>query len=165
MATAPLTIVVMGVSGSGKSTVARAVADQLGWDYVEGDELHPPANIAKMRSGHPLDDADRAPWLDRVAGVIAAQEDDAVLTCSALKRAYRDRLRAASDGVRFAFLSVREDVLRDRLAHRTGHYMPPALLDSQLTALEPLGLDERGVTVTGSGDPKDAAQRIVDALA
>ena len=165
MAAAPQTIVVMGVSGSGKSTVARAVAERLGWDYVEGDDLHPRANVDKMRAGHPLDDADRWPWLDRVAEVIAAQQADVVLTCSALKRAYRDRLRAASDGVSYAFLSVGEDVLRDRLAHRTGHYMPATLLDSQLAALEPLGPDERGVTVTGSGDPQDAAQRIIDALA
>ncbi len=165
MAAAPQTIVVMGVSGSGKSTVARAVAERLGWAYVEGDDLHPLANVAKMRAGHPLDDADRWPWLDRVAQVIADQDDDLVLTCSALKRTYRDRLRAASASASFAFLSVSADVLRDRLADRTGHYMPPELLDSQLAALEPLADDERGLTVTGSGDPADAAQRIVDTLA
>ncbi len=165
MAPTPLTVVVMGVSGSGKSTVARAVAKRLGADYVEGDDLHPQRNVDKMRSGQPLTDADRAPWLDRIATTISAQETDTVLTCSALKRAYRDRLRRDNPGLSFAFLAVAEDILRDRLAHRTGHYMPPSLLTSQLQTLEPLEPDEPGVTVSGSDDPADAAALIVDALA
>ncbi|MEO6204165.1 MAG: gluconokinase [Mycobacteriales bacterium] len=165
MAVAPLTIVVMGVSGSGKSTVARAVAERLGWDDVEGDDLHPPSNVEKMRSGHPLTDADRWPWLDRVAAVIAAQATNTVLACSALKRSYRDLLRAGNPGVRFACLVVPEDVLRERLAQRTGHYMSAELLTSQLQALEPLDPDEPGVTVPGSGDPQDAAALIIEALA
>lgn len=145
--------------------MARAVAERLGWDYVEGDDLHPPANVEKMRSGHPLTDADRWPWLDRVAAIIAAQDANTVLTCSALKRSYRDRLRADNPGVRFASLVVPEEVLRDRLAARTGHYLPPSLLTSQLQALEPLEPDEPGVTVPGSGDPQDAAALIIEALA
>ena len=165
MAAGPLTIVVMGVSGSGKSTVGRAVADRLGWRYVEGDDLHPPANVEKMRSGQPLTDDDRWPWLDRVADAIREQDVDTVFTCSALKRSYRDRLRNSNPGVRFAFLAVAEDVLRERLEQRAGHYMPPSLLASQLQALEPLEPDEPGLTVTGSGDPNQAAERIGDVLA
>jgi len=165
MAAGPLTIVVMGVSGSGKSTVGRAVADRLGWRYVEGDDLHPPANVEKMRSGQPLTDDDRWPWLDWVADAIREQDVDTVFTCSALKRSYRDRLRNSNPGVRFAFLAVAEDVLRERLEQRAGHYMPPSLLASQLQALEPLEPDEPGLTVTGSGDPNQAAERIGDVLA
>lgn len=153
----------MGVSGSGKSTVARAAAERLGWGYVEGDDLHPAANVARMRAGQPLTDADRAPWLDRIAETIAARAP-VVVTCSALKRSYRDRLRRDNPGLQFAFLDVPEPVLRDRLARRTGHYMPASLLDSQLATLEPLAPDEPGLTLPGDGEPASAADRIARAL-
>jgi len=123
---------VMGVSGSGKSTVGRLLAGVLGRRFIEGDALHPPANIEKMSSGVPLTDADRAPWLAAIAAELA-RGGPAVLACSALKRAYRDRL----PGVRWFYLRVPRDVLAQRLAGRRGHFFPPALLDSQLVELEP----------------------------
>lgn len=157
----------MGVSGSGKTTVAQELARRLGTHVVEGDDLHPPANVAKMRAGHPLDDADRWPWLDRVAAEIGAGEQadqTRVLTCSALKRSYRDRLRAGHPSVWFAHVAVRPAVLRARLAARTGHYMPPSLLDSQLAILEPLGADEPGVTIDGDGDCRTVVAALLQAL-
>lgn len=131
-------LVVMGVSGAGKSTLAQALAGALGWDLQEGDDLHPPANLAKMRAGIALDDADRAPWLACIADWIATQRRagrDGVISCSALKRAYRQRLRAAGDGVRFVYLRVPAEELRRRVAQRA-HFMPSTLLDSQLATLE-----------------------------
>ena len=130
--------VVMGVSGSGKTTVADGVARRNGWRLVEGDKLHPPANVAKMKSGTPLTDADRWPWLDRIAAemsAVLARGDHAVLACSALKQAYRDRLARAGD-VRFVFLDGDYATIAARLAARTHEYMPPGLLDSQFAALE-----------------------------
>jgi len=162
------TLVVMGVSGSGKTTVARALAERLGRTYVEGDDLHPAANIAKMRAGTPLDDTDREPWLDRIAEQIGDWEAAgvcAVLTCSSLKRAYRDRLRAGHRSVLFVHVRVDEQTLRERLARRSGHYMPPSLLTSQLADLEPLGPDELGLTIDGNGAPADVAEQIVTSLA
>ncbi|MBL1074690.1 gluconokinase [Nocardia sp. 2] len=134
----------MGVSGSGKSTVAGLLAAGLGWPLVEGDELHPPANIAKMSAGQPLTDADRWPWLDAVAGLITERIDageSVVVTCSALQRSYRDVLRRSVIGhseatLTFVYLAGTRDELHRRLAARTGHFMPPELLDSQLAALE-----------------------------
>lgn len=146
------TVVVMGVSGSGKTTVAQELSARLGWRLVEGDDLHPPANVEKMRSGRPLSDDDREPWLDRVGERIGAWEgagESGIITCSALKRTYRDRIRAGHPSVWFAHVDAHEQVLRDRLARRTGHYMPGALLDSQLATLEPLQPDEAGATVDG----------------
>jgi len=162
------TLVVMGVSGSGKTTVARALAERLGRPYVEGDDLHPAANIAKMRDGIPLDDTDREPWLDRIADQIGDWEAagvSAVLTCSSLKRAYRDRLRHGHRSVRFVHVRVDEQTLRERLARRSGHYMPPSLLTSQLADLEPLGPDELGLTIDGNGAPADVTEQIVTSLA
>ena len=147
------TLVVMGVAGSGKTTLARALAADLGWAYDEGDALHPPANVAKMRGGTPLDDEDRWPWLRAVAGLIGGHEeagDDAVVACSALKRAYRDVLREGHPSVRFVHVAVDGAVLEDRLARRTGHFMPASLLGSQLASLEPLQPDEPGVVVDGT---------------
>lgn len=167
MANSPLTVVVTGVSGSGKTTVALALAERLGWNFVEGDDHHPSANVAKMRAGVPLDDADREPWLRRLAALIAEHEragSSLVLTCSALRRSYRDLLRAGNDSVFFAHVAVPEDVLRERLAKRTDHYMPASLLSSQLTALEPLTDDEPGVTVPGTGSPEMVVAAIVAAL-
>src|SRR5947209_9561383 len=126
------TIVVMGVSGAGKSTVAAELVARLGWDFAEGDEFHPPENVEKMRAGRPLDDEDRWPWLRRLAEWIGEQERAgtcAVMTCSALRRSYRDLLRDGHPSVWFAHVTVDEAVLRARLAARQGHYMPPSLLD------------------------------------
>lgn len=136
--------VVMGVSGCGKTTVGIAFAQAIGARFVDGDDLHPPENVAKMSAGVPLTDADRWPWLDRVAGVLTG---DVVAGCSALKRAYRDRIRAGVGSVRFLHLAGSRGVIAARMAARPGHFMPLGLLDSQFAALEPLGPDEEGVTV------------------
>ena len=151
---ATTTIVVMGVSGSGKTSVAQEITRQLGWAYIEGDDLHPEANVAKMASGHPLDDEDRWPWLRRVAEVIGEHEaagTSLVITCSALKRVYRDLLRDGHPSVWFAHVHVDREVLAQRLSARQGHFMPPSLLDSQLATLEPLGADEPGAVIDGDG--------------
>ncbi len=144
---APSPIVVMGVSGSGKSTVGSALAQRLRVPFVDADALHPPANIAKMAAGEPLDDDDRRPWLDLVGEWLAGHRSGGVASCSALKRAYRDRLRAHCPRVEFLHLSGSPELIGHRLAARTGHFMPVALLGSQFEALEPLGRDEAGVTV------------------
>ena len=161
------TAVVMGVSGSGKTTVARALADRQGWRFAEGDDFHPPANVAKMAAGHPLDDSDRTPWLAALADWIGAREragESSVLTCSALKRAYRDRLRAGHPSVLFLHVDVPVEVLRERLAQRRGHYMPASLLDSQLATLEPLAADEPGARIDGTGDPEQVVAGALDHL-
>ncbi|ODT99073.1 MAG: gluconate kinase [Pseudonocardia sp. SCN 72-86] len=155
---ATTTLVIAGVSGSGKSTVARAVAARTGWAFAEGDDLHPEANRRKMAAGIPLDDADRLPWLRRIAAWIGDRErtgEPSVVTCSALRRSYRDLLRAGHPSVRFALLVADADVLDARLRARTGHFMPASLLDSQLATLEPLGGDEPGA-VHPAGGPVDA---------
>ena len=156
----PATVVVMGVSGSGKSTVGTALARRLRVPFVDADTLHPAANIAKMAAGEPLDDDDRYPWLERVGDWLAAHRDGGVVSCSALKRAYRDQLRAHCPGVEFLHLSGSADLIGARLAARTEHFMPLALLRSQLDTLEPLGVDEAGSTVD-IGPDVDA---IVDAV-
>lgn len=158
-------IVVMGVSGSGKTTVGTRLADALGVDYAEGDEFHPPANVAKMAAGTPLDDADREPWLDALAGWLAERSGQgAVVTCSALKRVYRDRLRASAPDAFFLHLDLPRGELERRLAERRGHFMPPSLLDSQLATLEPLEPDEDGSTVDGTLSPEDLVREAVAAL-
>ena len=165
--TRPTAVVVMGVSGSGKTTVAQQLARRLGWEFAEGDDHHPAANVEKMRAGIPLDDADREPWLRALAGWIAAHEQagsSCVLTCSALKRSYRDLLREGNGSVFFAYVAVPEAVLLERVTARTGHYMPPSLLGSQLAALEPLQDDEPGITVPGTGEPGDVVDAVVAAL-
>lgn len=129
-------ILVMGVSGSGKSTLASALATRLGSAFIEGDDLHPAENIAKMRAGHPLDDQDRAPWLTRCAKALAA-EPAGVLACSALRRRYRDRLRQTLPDLTVLHAALPEPILARRLADRRGHFMPPSLLLSQLASLEP----------------------------
>jgi carbohydrate kinase (thermoresistant glucokinase family) len=147
-------VVMMGVSGSGKSTVAHRLAEELGWDFEEGDDLHPAVNVAKMAAGEPLTDADREPWLAAVASWIDGEIDSGrhgVITCSALKRGYRDLLRRPQ--VLFVYLSVPRAELRRRLRHRTGHYMPASLLDSQLATLEPPAADEHALTVAGTEAP------------
>jgi carbohydrate kinase (thermoresistant glucokinase family) len=138
-------VVVMGVSGSGKTTIGAALADALGLPFVDGDALHPAANVAKMAAGIPLDDADRAPWLDAVGQLLAA--GPVVVACSALKRVYRDRLRAAAPTLQLVFLDGSRDLLASRMAARPGHFMPTTLLDSQLATLERPDPDERALTV------------------
>ena len=148
-------VVVMGVSGSGKSTVARRLAARLGVEFAEGDDFHPGGNVAKMAAGHPLDDSDRALWLRRLADWLAAQGSaGGVLSASALRRSYRDLLRAAVPTVVFLHLEGTPDLLLERVSARTGHFMPVALLDSQLATLEPLDEDENGLTVDAA-DPAD----------
>lgn len=161
-------IVVMGVSGSGKSTVAEGLVDRLGWEFAEGDDFHPPANVAKMRSGRPLDDDDRRPWLGVLAGWIGEREQSGrsvVVTCSALKRSYRDLLRNGHPSVWFAHVAVDPDLLRERVAGRTGHYMPISLLESQLAALEPLQDDEPGAAISGEGAPEVVVEELLAVLA
>jgi carbohydrate kinase (thermoresistant glucokinase family) len=144
-------IVVMGVSGCGKSTVGRALGAALGLPFVEGDELHPPRNVALMAAGTPLTDEDRRDWLNTLAEVLAgaaARGHGVVVSCSALKRAYRDRLRAGAPGLRLVYLHGPEAVLADRLQARSDHYMPPSLLHSQLATLEPPGADEGAIALS-----------------
>ncbi|WP_327115186.1 gluconokinase [Nocardia sp. NBC_01730] len=158
-------IVVMGVSGSGKSTVGTRLADALGIEYAEGDDFHPAANVAKMAAGTPLDDADRAPWLDAVAAWMTEHtEQGGVVSCSALKRSYRDRLRAAVPEAFFVHLAVPRIELARRMTGRRGHFMPPNLLDSQLAALEPLAADENGITIDAARTPEDLVTDAVAAL-
>lgn len=147
MAPAPLCIVVMGVCGSGKSAVASALGQQLGMPALDADDLHAPEAVARMGAGIPLQDEDRWPWLDRVGARLreAAGGTGLVVACSALRRSYRDRLRAACPGLRFVFLDGDEALLAARLAARQGHYMPASLLPSQLRTLERPGADEPDV--------------------
>ncbi len=142
----PSPVVVMGVSGAGKSTVGRALALRLGVPFVDADALHPPANVAKMAAGEPLGDDDRYPWLERV-GEWLAGHPDGVVSCSALKRKYRDQLRAHCPRAEFLHLDGSAETIGRRLVDRSGHFMPAALLRSQLETLEPLGVDEPGVTI------------------
>lgn len=160
-------IVVTGVSGVGKTTLAVLLAERLSWEFAEGDRFHPPANVVKMSSGTPLDDADRMPWLRVIRDWISAQVSsgiNSVVTCSALKRAYRDELRHSNPSVRFLALTADVAVLSDRTTHRRQHFMPPSLLRSQLESLEPLAADEPGTTVDASGPPDLVVQRCLDAL-
>jgi len=155
----------MGVSGAGKSTVTRALAGELGWPAAEADEFHSQANVARMRSGTPLTDEDRWPWLEALAAWIGEREragENALVTCSALRRAYRDRLRRGHASVWFAHLVVERAVIADRLEHRHGHYMPPALLSSQIETLEPLEPDEPGAAIAAHRPPPEI---VVDILA
>ena len=144
-----LRIVVMGPSGCGKSTVGSALAESLGARFVDGDDLHPAANVEKMSAGIPLDDEDREPWL-RTVGETLQGEERIVVACSALRRAYRDAIRAVAPDAFFAELVVDRDLLAERLTSRPDHFMPASLLDSQLQTLESLGEDEVGVRVQAS---------------
>jgi gluconokinase len=141
------TIVVMGVSGCGKSTVARALSERLGWPMAEGDDFHSVANKSKMAAGAPLTDEDRGPWLESLRDWIDRQPSHAIITCSSLKRSYRDVLRTARGRIRFLHLDGSPQVLGQRMAARKGHFMPAALLISQLETLERLGPDEDGTVV------------------
>jgi gluconokinase len=167
--TAPrtLTVVVMGVSGTGKTTIGRAVADREGWPFAEGDQFHPDANVAKMRQGIPLDDDDRWPWLHAIADWIGEQEASgrsAVVACSALKRSYRDLLTAGHPSVWFAHLTAPEAELDRRLRSRPGHYMPASLLPSQLHTLQPLEPDEPGAVIHDEGNVTDVVSLVTAAM-
>ena len=157
----------MGVSGSGKSTVAKGLSTVLGWEFAEGDAFHPDANVAKMRSGQALTDEDRWPWLEAIGAWISAKEDaeeSAVVTCSALRRSYRDLLGEGRPHVRFLHVTADTGVIRDRMEHRAGHYMPASLLPSQLATLEPLQPDEPGVVITNEGTAAQVLDRALVAL-
>jgi carbohydrate kinase (thermoresistant glucokinase family) len=155
-------VVVMGVSGSGKTTVGAALADALRLEFVDGDALHPAANVAKMAAGIPLDDADRAPWLDAIGAVLAA--GPVVVACSALKRAYRDRLRVAAPALELVFLDGSPELLASRMSHRPDHFMPTSLLDSQLATLERPSAGEHPVTVDIAAPPPTIVEQIVASL-
>ena len=160
-------VIVAGVSGSGKTTVGALLAGRLGWPFTDADDLHPAANVAKMRAGVPLTDEDRWPWLraitawmdERIAG-----NESAVITCSALKRSYRDLLLDGRPQARMVFLAPDREELARRLAARHGHFFPGQLLGSQFADLEPPQPDERVVTVTPAGDPQSTANAVVAVL-
>jgi gluconokinase len=167
-ASAAQVLVVMGVSGSGKSTVAALIAERLGWIFVDGDSFHTPEHVAKMHAGHALDDEDRAPWLARIATWIRHRleaGESGVVVCSALRRAYRDILTRGSRRVRLVYLDGDKALIAGRLAARHGHFMAPRLLDSQFATLEIPGPDERPITVGIDEPPEAIADRIMARLA
>jgi gluconokinase len=155
--------VVMGVSGCGKSTVGQALAAANGVPFVEGDQYHPPANVAKMSAGQPLNDDDRADWLLALQAQISAARlrgEGLVISCSSLKRRYRDLLRQGDPALRFAHLNGPKELIEARMQARVGHYMPTSLLDSQFRDLEPLQPDEAGLTLDIETPPADLVTRI-----
>jgi gluconokinase len=160
-------LIVAGVSGSGKTTVGALVAGRLHWRFADADTFHPEANVAKMRAGIPLTDADREPWLQAITSWMddrIAAGQSGVITCSALKRAYRDRLLGGRPTATMVFLQVSRAVLEQRLLARAGHFFPEKLLDSQLATLEPPAPDERVQTVLEDGDPARTATKIIATL-
>lgn len=162
----PHVVVVMGVAGTGKTTIGPLLAARLGVPYAEGDDFHPQANIAKMSAGTPLTDEDRWPWLDAIGSWADGRAGlGGVVSSSALKRSYRDRLRVAAPGVVFVHLTGDRKLIEDRMSHRQGHFMPTALLDSQFATLQPLERDEAGVAVDVTGSPEQIIERAVKALA
>lgn len=164
----PMSVVVMGVSGSGKTTVGKLLAERLGWHYQEGDVLHPPENVAKMSSGTPLTDADRIPWLHKIAARIDAWRrsgESGVVTCSALKRAYRDIIIGDRPDVGLVHLKGSRELIGQRLAARKGHFMPAALLDNQFATLQEPAAEERAITVDVGEAPAAIVDEIVRRLA
>jgi gluconokinase len=160
-------VIVAGVAGSGKTTVGTQLARRLGWRFADADSFHPAANVAKMRAGIPLTDEDRAPWLraiNRWMDDIDALGESGVITCSALKRHYRDQLLDGRPAATMVFLEVSKDVLVQRLNHRLGHFFPEKLLDSQLAAVEPPAPDERVLALPVDGDPAQMVDEIVTRL-
>ena len=165
----PMVVVVMGVSSSGKTTVAKLLAETLGWHYQEGDALHPPENVAKMSNGTPLTDSDRWPWLQAIAAGIdewRRRGEPGVVTCSALKRAYRDIIVGQRPDVALVHLAGGHDLIAERMAARKGHFMPPALLDNQFATLEAPSTDERAIVVDVGETPfrivQDVARRLAE---
>jgi gluconokinase len=166
-ASLPTHLVVMGVSGCGKSTIGELLADRLGWPFRDADDLHPAANVAKMSAGVPLDDDDRGPWLAAIRDELSASSDagqSSVLACSALRRAYRDVLATAHGRVRFIHLDLPDDVISARVAARESHFRPASLVSSQFASLERLGVDEDGVVIPLEGAPADMVDAALDAL-
>ncbi len=157
-------LVVMGVSGCGKSSLGAAVATALGWSLVEGDDHHPPANIAKMSAGQALTDADRAGWLAALGQALATPAGGVVLTCSSLKRAYREQLRAAAPGLRFAHLRLSREEAHARLQRRPDHFFPPALVDSQFAALEDPAGEPGVLSLDATHSPDTLRQAVLDWL-
>jgi carbohydrate kinase (thermoresistant glucokinase family) len=160
-------IALMGVSGSGKTTVAAALADQLGWTWQEGDALHPPQNVAKMHAGIPLDDTDRWPWLRKVAEWVDARRatgKNGIITCSLLKRAYREIVIGKRPDVRLMFLRGSRHRIGEHIAHRTGHFMPTSLLDSQFATLEEPAAEEHAIIVEVSDSIEDTVMKAMDLL-
>jgi gluconokinase len=160
-------VVVMGVSGVGKTTIGKRLAEALGARLLEGDDFHPKANIEKMSRGEALTDADRKPWLERLAAELDASRakgESVVLTCSALRRSYRDILRAGHDDVEFVFLDAAQSVIQKRIDARKGHFMPPSLLDSQFAALERPGTDERAVRGDATQPPEAIVASVLQQL-
>lgn len=161
-------LVFMGVAGCGKTTAASLLTATLGWEYQEGDSLHPAANVEKMRLGTPLTDEDRWPWLDTIAAVIddwSARGVSGALTCSALRRSYRDVIIGRRPGVRLVYIRGAQNLIASRMASRTGHFMPTSLLASQLATLEEPTPDERPITVCATRTPEEIVAGIIDALA
>ena len=160
-------ILVMGVSGSGKTTIGALLAGTLGWDFADGDDLHPPANVAKMRGGTPLDDTDRWPWLDAIGAWIDLHRvagNPGVITCSALKRVYRDRLLVGRGDVRLVYLHGSYDVVAGRQAARQGHFMPASLIQSQFATLEEPGADEHPLALPVDLPPVEIVAKIIGQL-
>jgi carbohydrate kinase (thermoresistant glucokinase family) len=156
----------MGVSASGKTTVGRLLAERTGWRFLDADDLHPPDNVAKMQAGIPLTDADRWPWLDLIADWIRQQAGkDAVVGCSALKRAYRDRLREADPRMKVVYLQAEQDEIVARIRHRLGHFFPISLVAAQFADLEPPTPDERPIIVPIGPSPAEQVDAIQAALA
>jgi carbohydrate kinase (thermoresistant glucokinase family) len=166
MSTSPLRLIVMGVSGCGKSTMAAALGERLGLDMVDGDDLHLSESVAKMRAGIALQDSDRWPWLDRIGDYLTlAQTPGRVVACSALKRVYRDRIREQAGEVCFVFLDGEFDLIQKRMHQRVGHYMQPGLLDSQFSTLEKPQTDERDVIRLPITEPvQDMVEQALHAL-
>ena len=163
----PMVLVLMGVAGCGKTTIGIRLSKALGWTFRDGDTFHPPRNVEKMRSGVPLDDADRAPWLAAIAQWIderCAAAEPAIVTCSALKRDYRRRLVGAHGNVRFVYLKGSLRLIGDRIRRRTHAFMPPSLLKSQFAALEEPAPEERAIVVPIVLSPKRVAERILSEL-
>ena len=167
LALRPMVLVVMGVSGSGKTTVGKLLAKRLGWHYQEGDGLHPPENVAKMSGGTPLTDADRIPWLGRIAARIdewLSRGERGVVTCSALKRAYRDIIIGQRRDVGLVYLKGSRELIGQRMAARKGHFMPTALLDNQFATLQEPGRDENAIIVDVGGTPAEIVDEILRRL-
>ena len=163
----PCALVIMGVAGSGKSTIGDALARRLGWRYEDGDSFHPAANVAKMSSGQPLTDEDRWPWLKAIAAEIERCRqagEHVIIACSALKKTYRDILVHGRDDIRMVYLWGSQALVADRLGHRKGHFMPPGLLDSQFATLEPPSPEERPITVSIDAPVETIVDQVVQQL-